>query len=199
MRVTAGSQSQAATVNTEGGDIVEAFATAQKFRRLPDDDVAANPAVRFRVETFEAVGRLSAAQALSVPPQMARSGWQRAEQALADKGRDGDRRALAWPGDAGARSTGNAERSPCPAAPRTQTVRTSRPARLRTRPRLTRKQTPLGGGRHRRRRGPPPRGELKGPRRRRLRKADPHQQGRAENQQRPAKRRSNSPNPPLMR
>jgi hypothetical protein len=34
-------------------DTVEAFATAHKFRRLPDDDVAANPAVRFRVETFE--------------------------------------------------------------------------------------------------------------------------------------------------
>ena len=34
-------------------DTVEAFTTAHKFRRLPDDDVAANPAVRFRVETFE--------------------------------------------------------------------------------------------------------------------------------------------------
>jgi hypothetical protein len=32
---------------------VEAFAEANKFRRLPDDNVATNPAVRFRVETFE--------------------------------------------------------------------------------------------------------------------------------------------------
>ncbi len=34
-------------------DTVEAFAEANKFRRLPDDNVATNPAVRFRVETFE--------------------------------------------------------------------------------------------------------------------------------------------------
>ena len=34
-------------------DSVEAFADANKFRRLPDDNVATNPAVRFRVETFE--------------------------------------------------------------------------------------------------------------------------------------------------
>jgi hypothetical protein len=34
-------------------DTVETFAAAQNFRRLPDDHVAANPAVRFRVETFE--------------------------------------------------------------------------------------------------------------------------------------------------
>jgi hypothetical protein len=34
-------------------DSVEAFAEANKFRRLPDDNVATNPAVRFRVETFE--------------------------------------------------------------------------------------------------------------------------------------------------
>jgi hypothetical protein len=32
---------------------VEAFADANKFRLLPDDNVATNPAVRFRVETFE--------------------------------------------------------------------------------------------------------------------------------------------------
>jgi hypothetical protein len=34
-------------------DTVEVFAEANKFRRLPDDNVATNPAVRFRVETFE--------------------------------------------------------------------------------------------------------------------------------------------------
>jgi hypothetical protein len=34
-------------------DTVEAFAEANKFRRLPDENVATNPAVRFRVETFE--------------------------------------------------------------------------------------------------------------------------------------------------
>jgi hypothetical protein len=34
-------------------DTVEAFAEANKFRRLPDDNVATNPVVRFRVETFE--------------------------------------------------------------------------------------------------------------------------------------------------
>jgi hypothetical protein len=34
-------------------DTVEAFAEANKFRRLPDDNVATNPAVRFLVETFE--------------------------------------------------------------------------------------------------------------------------------------------------
>ena len=34
-------------------DTVEAFAEANKFRRLPDDNVATSPAVRFRVETFE--------------------------------------------------------------------------------------------------------------------------------------------------
>jgi hypothetical protein len=34
-------------------DTFEAFAEAHKFRRLPDDSVATNPAVRFRVETFE--------------------------------------------------------------------------------------------------------------------------------------------------
>ena len=34
-------------------DTVEAFTEANKFRRLPDDNVATNPAVRFRVETFE--------------------------------------------------------------------------------------------------------------------------------------------------
>ena len=34
-------------------DTVEAFAEANKFRRLPDDNVATNPGVRFRVETFE--------------------------------------------------------------------------------------------------------------------------------------------------
>jgi hypothetical protein len=34
-------------------DTFEAFAAAHKFRRLPDDNVATNPAVRFRVETFE--------------------------------------------------------------------------------------------------------------------------------------------------
>jgi hypothetical protein len=34
-------------------DTVEAFAEANKFRRLPDDNVAPIPAVRFRVETFE--------------------------------------------------------------------------------------------------------------------------------------------------
>jgi hypothetical protein len=34
-------------------DTVEAFAEANKFRRLPDDNVATNPMVRFRVETFE--------------------------------------------------------------------------------------------------------------------------------------------------
>jgi hypothetical protein len=34
-------------------DTVEAFAQANKFRRLPHDNVATNPAVRFRVETFE--------------------------------------------------------------------------------------------------------------------------------------------------
>jgi hypothetical protein len=32
---------------------VDRFAEANKFRRLPDDNVATNPAVRFRVETFE--------------------------------------------------------------------------------------------------------------------------------------------------
>jgi hypothetical protein len=34
-------------------DTVEAFAQANNFRRLPQDNVATNPAVRFRVETFE--------------------------------------------------------------------------------------------------------------------------------------------------
>jgi hypothetical protein len=34
-------------------DTVEVFAEANKFRRLPQDNVATNPAVRFRVETFE--------------------------------------------------------------------------------------------------------------------------------------------------
>jgi hypothetical protein len=34
-------------------DTVEVFTEANKFRRLPDDNVATNPAVRFRVETFE--------------------------------------------------------------------------------------------------------------------------------------------------
>src|SRR5271169_5339623 len=34
-------------------ETVEAFTEANKFRRLPDDNVATNPAVRFRVETFE--------------------------------------------------------------------------------------------------------------------------------------------------
>jgi hypothetical protein len=34
-------------------DTVEAFAEANKFRRLPDDNIATNSAVRFRVETFE--------------------------------------------------------------------------------------------------------------------------------------------------
>ena len=34
-------------------DTVEVFAEANKFRLLPDDAVATNPAVRFRVETFE--------------------------------------------------------------------------------------------------------------------------------------------------
>jgi hypothetical protein len=34
-------------------DSVEAFAEANKFRRRPDDNVATNPAVRCRVETFE--------------------------------------------------------------------------------------------------------------------------------------------------
>jgi hypothetical protein len=34
-------------------ETVEAFAEANKFRRLPQDNVATNPAVRFWVETFE--------------------------------------------------------------------------------------------------------------------------------------------------
>jgi hypothetical protein len=34
-------------------DTVEALAEANKFRRLPHDNVATNPALRFRVETFE--------------------------------------------------------------------------------------------------------------------------------------------------
>ena len=34
-------------------DTVEVFAEANKFRLLPDDAVATNPAVRFWVETFE--------------------------------------------------------------------------------------------------------------------------------------------------
>src|SRR6202140_4220556 len=34
-------------------DPVEGFAEANKFRRLPDDNVPTNPAVRFRVETYE--------------------------------------------------------------------------------------------------------------------------------------------------
>jgi hypothetical protein len=34
-------------------ETVEAFAEANKFRRLPHDNIATNPAVRFRVETFE--------------------------------------------------------------------------------------------------------------------------------------------------
>jgi hypothetical protein len=34
-------------------ETVEVFAETNKFRRLPDDNVATNPAVRFLVETFE--------------------------------------------------------------------------------------------------------------------------------------------------
>jgi hypothetical protein len=34
-------------------ETVEAFAEAHNFRRLPDDNVATNPAVHFHVETFE--------------------------------------------------------------------------------------------------------------------------------------------------
>jgi hypothetical protein len=93
-------------------DTVEAFAEANKFRRLPDDNVATNPAVRFRVETFEP--GVYTAQTLSVPSQMARSGRQRAKQAVADKTGDGDCRGLAWRSGSGAGSPGNAERSPCP-------------------------------------------------------------------------------------
>jgi hypothetical protein len=44
-------QSHRYNVLTE--ETVEAFAEANKFRRLPQDNVATNPAVRFRVETFE--------------------------------------------------------------------------------------------------------------------------------------------------
>jgi hypothetical protein len=76
---------------------------------------------------LRAIGGFSATQTLSVPSQMARSGRQRAKQAVADKTGDGDCRGLARRSGTLAGSTGNAERSPCPAAPRPQAGSAKRP------------------------------------------------------------------------
>ena len=62
-------------------DTVEAFAEANKFRRLCRDQ----PGDPVSGRDLRAFGGFSATQTLSVPPQMARSGRQRAKQAVADK------------------------------------------------------------------------------------------------------------------
>jgi hypothetical protein len=48
-------------------DTVEAFTEANKFRRLPDDNVATNPAVRFRVAPSEAAAPQRRARKPSAP------------------------------------------------------------------------------------------------------------------------------------
>jgi hypothetical protein len=140
-------------------ETVEAFAEANKFRWLPDDNAATNTGGAVSRRDLRALGGFSATQTVSVPSQMARSGRQRAKQAVADKTGDGNCRGLARRSGTGAGSAGNAERGRCPAAPRPQARRAQRPAKLRTRPRLTESRS-LGGGRRRRRRGPPHEGRF---------------------------------------
>src|SRR5271169_1586936 len=55
-------------------DTVEAFAEANKFRRLPDDNVATNPAVRFEVrrEKGSGAGSLSTGRGVFAPWRDAR-------------------------------------------------------------------------------------------------------------------------------
>src|ERR1700683_4591311 len=107
---------------------VEAFAEANKFRRLPDDNVATNPAVRFRVETFEPSEGFQPRK-----PYQSRLKWR-------DPGGEEQSKLLLTKPEAviavvlrGEAAAGNAERSPCPAAPRPQAGRApQRPDRLRT-------------------------------------------------------------------
>ena len=123
-------------------DTVEAFTEANNFRRLPDDNVATNPAVRFRVETFEPSEGFQPRK-----PYQSRLKWRDQDgneqsKLLLTKTRDGDCRGLARRSGTSAGSAGNAVRSPCPAASRPQAGRARRPARLTTRPRLTRTRPP---------------------------------------------------------
>ena len=53
-------------------DTAQAFATANHFRYLPDDNVGTNPAVKFRVETFEPSGEFQPRK-----PYQTRLAWHR--------------------------------------------------------------------------------------------------------------------------
>jgi hypothetical protein len=86
-------------------DTVEAFAEANKFPAARQCRDQPGRAVSGR--DLRALGGFSAAQTLSVPSQMARSGRQGAIQAIADKTGNGDCRGLA-------RRSGAGAGSPCP-------------------------------------------------------------------------------------
>ena len=68
------------------------FAETNAFRLLPEDNVATNPAVTFRAESFAPTEDFNP----SDPPDVAQSGWQQPQQALAHEAKTGGRDCVSW-------------------------------------------------------------------------------------------------------